>query len=333
MTGGCATNPARTIGLLFIAFALTAAVPLPSAAQDDLGRGRITGQVADAAGGPVAGARVVAKSLKGSSQLETVTDKRGHFAIAGLGSGVWRVTVSKDGYVNTASEVNVTQLKSGPPIALTLEKLAGVQGLQADSSALSLIDKGNALIDQGDYDGAVAMFTEFQGKYPDVYQTRLNIATAYLKKGDLDRSAAEFKGVLDTVLRVRGDYKNDKATAIRALAGLGELAVKQGDMAAAQKYFSEALAISPEDESAAYNVGELLFSNQKSDEAVKYLELAIQIKKGWPKPYYKLGFVYLNKGDYAKSLEYFNKFIALDPTNPEIPNVKNVVAAIEKIKK
>jgi tetratricopeptide (TPR) repeat protein len=91
--------------------------------------------------------------------------------------------------------------------------------------------------------------------------------------------------------------------------------------------------LSPEDEAAAYNVGNILFSNQKVDEAIEYFNLAARIKSGWPKPYYKLGFAYLNKGDYAKALESFNKFITLDPENPEIATVKNIVATIEKIKK
>jgi tetratricopeptide (TPR) repeat protein len=323
----------KEIGLLLTVLTMTAVVPLVLAAQDNLGRGRITGQVVDQAGVPVEGAKVVAESLQGTGKLDALTDKKGHFAIAGLGTGRWRVTAGKEGYVNAFSELNVAQLKANPPVALTIQKLAGVQGLQADKASLSLVDKGNALLDQGDYDGAIAVFTEFQGKYPDVYQIRLNIATAYLKKGDADRAEAEFKGILDKILQVHGDYKNEKATSIRALSGLGELAVKKSDMAAAQKYFSDALAVSPEDEAAAYNVGEMLFSNQKSDEAIKYFELAIQIKKDWPKPYYKLGFVYLNKGDYAKSLECFNKFITLDPQNSETPNVKNVMAAIEKMKK
>jgi tetratricopeptide (TPR) repeat protein len=77
----------------------------------------------------------------------------------------------------------------------------------------------------------------------------------------------------------------------------------------------------------------VLFSHQEVDEAIKYFELSIQIKKDWSKPYMKLGYVYLNKGDYNKSLEYFNKFIEMDPENPEVPTVKNIVAMLEKMKK
>lgn len=109
--------------------------------------------------------------------------------------------------------------------------------------------------------------------------------------------------------------------------------LKKGDFQTAQKQFSQALEISPQDEVAAYNVGEVFFSNQQIDEAIRYFELAIQIKKDWSKPYLKLGYVYLNKGDFTKSLEYFNAFLQMDPENPEAAQVKNVIAAIEKMKK
>jgi tetratricopeptide (TPR) repeat protein len=316
--------------LLMVLLAATGAV---TSAQVNLGRGRITGQVVNDAGNPVEGAKIVAQSLQGSAKLESVTDKKGHFAVAGLGTGAWRVTASLPGYADAGVDMNVAQLRPNPPLTLTVRKLTAAQELRADKAALDLLDQADALIDQGNYDGALALLQEFQAKYPDLYQVRLNVATAYMKKGETDRAQAEFKAVLETIRQTRGDFTKDKATAVRALSGLGELAVKKGDLEAGQGYFGQALALSPEDAGAAFNVGEILFSNQRVDEAIKYYELALEIKKDWPKPCYKLGFVYLNKGDYAKSIVYFNRFVALDPANPEVPSVKNIIATIEKMKK
>lgn len=56
-------------------------------------------------------------------------------------------------------------------------------------------------------------------------------------------------------------------------------------------------------------------------------------EKDWPIPYMKLGYVYLNKGDFDKSLEYFNKIIEIDPENPEVTQVKNIIVTIEGMKK
>lgn len=317
----------------FLAAAVLTAASPALYAQENLGRGRITGQVMDETGQPVAAARIAVQNLRGSTRLEGISDKKGHFAIAGMGTGEWRVTAVMTGYLDSFVEMHVSQLKANPAITLTLKKVVGGLGLQADRSSLESVDRGNALLGEGKFDEAIVLFEEFLRKYPDVHQIHLNLGGACLKKGDLDRAEAEFKAVLDKIAETQGDLQKDKGTAARALSGLGEVALKREDLEAGGKFFSEALALSPEDEKAAYNVGEIFFSNQKTDEAIRFFELAVRINKDWPKPYYKLGFVHLNKGEYAKSLEYFKTFIALDPENPEVPNVRNIIAAIEKMKK
>ena len=329
----CHLRRACPASIFIVVLLVAALVPLVQGGQDNLGRGRISGRVVDAAGGPVEGATITAQSLEGNAKLDGKTDKKGNFAIIGLGTGTWRIMAAKPGYLEASVEMGIAQLKANPPINFKLQKLTGVEELRADKSALSAIDKGNQLAQQGDFDGAIAVFREFLAEYPELYPVRLNIAEALLNKGDADGAEAEYKGLLERILQVHGDYAKDKSTAVRALSGLGETALKTGDLEAGRTYLSQALDLSPEDEAAAYNVGDILFSNQKVDEAIEYFQLAARIKSSWPKPYYKLGFAYLNKGDYAKALESFNKFIALDPENPEIPTVKNIVATIEKIKK
>ena len=318
---------------LIIAAIIVAVFNLPLAAQDDLGKGRISGTVADDNGAPLEGALIVAQSLRSETKLEGRSDGKGKFAIAGLGTGNWRIIASKDGYGSSSLDMSIRQLAGNPPIAFTLKKVSDAAAVASDKEALSLLDQGNVLITQENYDQALLVFQEFQGKYPEIYQVHLNIGTCYLRKGDLDKAEAEFKLVLDKTLETHGDLKKDAEVSLRASTGLGEVSLLRGDFDAAQKHFAQALDISPQDQAAAYNVGELLFSNQKIDEAIRYLELAIQIKKDWSKPYLKLGYVYLNKGDFAKSLENFNAFIKLDPENPEVPQVKNMIDTIEKMKK
>lgn len=303
------------------------------AAQEEIGRGRITGTVTDEAGAPLEGALVVAQSTRSETKLEGRSDDKGRFAIAGLGTGSWRVTASIDGYQGSSVEMSVRQLSQNPPISFTLKKLSGMAAFAADKEALALFDRGNTLLSQGNYDEALQMFEDFAAKHPEIYQVHLNIGTCYLKKEELEKAESEFKLVLDKVMETHGDLKTDADASLRASTGLGEVFLRRGDFEAAQKYLAQAVDISPQDEAAAYNVGELLFSNQKIDEAIRYLELATQIKKDWPKPYMKLGYVYLNKGDFAKALENFNTFLTLDPGNPEAAQVKSIIETIEKMKK
>ncbi len=302
-------------------------------AQEEIGKGRISGTVTDETGQPLEDVLIVVESYKTKKKLEGLSDKKGHFAVAGMGTGFWRVTASKKGYSSSYVDMNVSQLRRNPPITFTLKKMSGYAALMADEESFQLFDKGNNLIKEEKYDEALEVIKEFLTKYPEIYQAHLNIGSCYLKKGELDKAEAEFKLVLDKTIETQGDYKKDAATTLRALTGLGELFIRKEDFETAQKYFSQALEVSPEDEVAAYNVGEVFFSHQKIDDAIKYFELAIKIKKEWPKPYLKLGYAYLNKGDFEKSLEFFRKFIEIDPNNPEVPNVKNIIAAVEKMKK
>jgi len=329
------TRDSRSVAVLAaavgIAFAVATAAAPPLGGQENIGRGRITGLVVDESGQPIVAAKIVVQNLQGSTKIEGISDKKGRFAVAGMGTGRWRVTATLQGYADSSIDMPISQVRPNPAVTLTLKRTGGAAGFQADPESLAAIDRANALEAEGKLDEAIAVFGGFLGKYPDVYQVRANLGGARLKKGDLDGAEADFRAVLEKT--GTGGLAKDKVSAARALTGLGEVALKREDLETAVRSFSDALALSPEDEAAAYNVGEILFSNQKTDEAIPYFELAIKIKKDWPKPYHKLGFVYLNKGDYAKSLEYFKAFITLDPGNPEVPNVKNVMDAIEKLKK
>jgi tetratricopeptide (TPR) repeat protein len=304
-----------------------------AAPQENLGRGRITGSVLDEKGNPLEGAKVAVVSLTSKSRMDAVTDAKGRFVAGGMGTGAWRITATKDGYAPEALEITVSQLKQNPPSIINLKKLVGAEALLADKDSSALFDKGNQLYAQGSYDEAIKVFGEIIAKYPEIYHVHLNLGANYLKKGDLDKAQSEFQLVLDKTIQTLGTYQKDTGASFRAFSGLAEIALKRNDFEAAQKNFRQALEISPLDQTAAYNVGEIFFSNQKIDEAIKYFEMAIQIKKDWSKPYNRLGVVYLNKGDFPKALEYFNKFVEMDPANPEVPNAKAMIAAIDKIKK
>ncbi len=317
----------------FLAAALAAAAVPATGSQENIGRGRITGLVVDEAGQPLEGARIVVQIVDGKTALEGISDKKGRFAVAGLGTGRWRITATLTGFADSSVEMPISQVRPNPAVTLTLKMAGGPAGLQADAESLAMIDRGNALEAEGRFDEAIALFEGFLEKYPDVYQVRANLGGARLKKGDIDGAEADFKAVLDKSGGAAGELVKDKGSAARALTGLGEVALKRDDLASAGRFFSEALELAPEDEAAAYNVGEILFSNQKTEDAIRFFELAVKINKDWPKPYYRLGFAHLNKGDYAKSLECFKTFIALDPDNPEVANVKNIMAAVEKMKK
>lgn len=316
------------VGICFCLFCTAPSV----SAQEGLGKGRITGTVLDEQGNPIEGALIVLENVY-NTKLNSSSDKKGHFAISGMGTGAWTLTATKDGYTTSSQQINVRQLRRNPPLEIILKKLTGTAAFLSDDQTMDLFSQAEILMKQEKYAEALDIYLAMLEKHPDIYQTHLNIGYCYLKQGDLDKAEAEFALVLKKIKEVHGDLHKDKVTALAALSSLGTIYLQKEDFQKAQDYFTQSLELSPEDPAAAYNVGEIFFSNQRIDDAIKYFELAIQIDESWQAAYLKLGYVYLNNAEYDKSIENFNKFIQLDPNNPEVPNVRRMIEAIEKLKK
>jgi tetratricopeptide (TPR) repeat protein len=205
--------------------------------------------------------------------------------------------------------------------------------LFADKKFSEMYEKGDLLLKEKKYDEALKAFGKLKEKYPETYQIHLDIGTCYLRKKEFDNAEQEFRLVLDRIEEAHGDYNADKQSSSKAFARLGESSLLQKDLDKALEYFDQSLEISPDDELAAYNVAQLLFSRRKIDDAIKYYEMAANINKDWSMPYMRLGYAYLNKGDFTKAIEYFNKFVTMDPENPKTPQVKQKISDLEKMKK
>ncbi|MBM3284875.1 MAG: carboxypeptidase regulatory-like domain-containing protein, partial [Candidatus Aminicenantes bacterium] len=106
----------------FLALVLASASP-EALAQAGRGKGRVQGLVLDEEGKPVISAKVVLELLSGErTQFEATTDKNGGWALIGLGSGNWKVTVSAEGYIPTTTTIPVSQIEKNPKVVLKLKK-------------------------------------------------------------------------------------------------------------------------------------------------------------------------------------------------------------------
>jgi tetratricopeptide (TPR) repeat protein len=319
------------VGLAF--FATLAAASDPGA-QENLGRGRLTGKVMDEGKRPLEGVRVVAQSLTAlGTKLEARTDGKGGFVIGGLGTGLWRLIASQSGFLDAAQDVDVHQLRPNPPVVLVLKNIVvAVPADETRKAAEDVLARGNELLAAERYAEAREQLESFLRANPEAYPVRLQIGQCGLKLGELDQAETDLKILLDKILEKSGSYDKEAALAAQALAGLGEAAVKRDDIETGMAFFRQALDISPANELLAYNVAEILFANQKTDEAILYYLMAIRIRAEWPKPFHKLGIAYLNKGDFARALEYLRKFVAMDPQSPAAAEARQTIAAVEKIK-
>lgn len=301
-------------------------------AQAGRGKARISGVVKDEEGNGIKSAKIVIQFLEDEQVVrETTVDKKGEWAIIGLGTGTWRVTASAEGYISVYKDVDIHQLERNPKITLTLKKTKkSDQAMIEDEASLDLLEKTNQLFIEKKYDEAIALLQQFLEINPNVYQASINIGDCYREKGELEKAIEEYNKALE---RAKKDELMGKEMTAKALARIGECYMRKEDFETAQDYFKLSIESYPENEILAYNVGEIYFSNQKTDEAIHYFELSTQIKPDWGPPYLKLGYAFLNKGDYEKAKLNLNKFLELEPESPEAPTVKNMVDYLEKIKK
>jgi tetratricopeptide (TPR) repeat protein len=308
--------------LLFFTFVLY------TAGQTSRGKGRLSGEVVDQEGNPVVGAKVVIEYIgDDTAEHDSTTDKRGNFGFIALGTGRWKITATMDGYIPTAIEVYVRQLERNPKVTITLQKLqASDRPLVENEESFEFLDKGNDLYEEGKYKEALLAYEEFLTLNPKAYQVRLNLYNCFRELGEYDKAREQCNLVLESVST---DETAGKEMAAKALAGIGECYLKEGDIENARKYFEQSINTYPENELTAYNVGEIFFANQKLDEALKYFTIAKDIKPDWSDAYYKIGLVYLNLANYDEAKVNLEKFLTLEEDTERAASVKNILKQLK----
>ena len=296
--------------------------------QAGRGSARLGGSVLDKDGKPVQGAKVTAKfDQAGGSTFETVTDKRGDWGFIGVGTGSWIVTATAQGYLPVTVSAYTRQLDKNPKVVIKLEKQAAGSGVVQDETTFQVLEEGNAFFNDGKYDTALMMYEEFMSKNPGAYQVLLNIGDCYREKGEYDTAIQKYNQLIE---HTATDATMGKNMGAKGLAAIGLCFLKKGNIAEAQDYFKRSIEMAPQDENLPYNVAEIYFSNQQIDDAIRYFEMATQIKPDWPDPYYRLAFAYLNKGDNPKAIENLEKFIKLEPETARTTQAKSILEAIKK---
>ena len=79
-----------------------------------------------------------------------------------------------------------------------------------------------------------------------------------------------------------------------------------------------------------FEMGEQLLENDELENAIRCFYLVTQQKSDWSAPYLKLGYAYFNLGNNQKALEYFKKFLELDPKSPEALTIKEMVEILKE---
>lgn len=293
---------------------------LPAAAQT----GRVGGTVKDGNGQPIKGATVVADNPQSSpSSFTATTDDKGRFSIIGLRSGTWKITASAPGFNPSGGSVPVRTIGApNPPVDIVLQPGGGPTGALAGVNAKELqgeLAKAEELMNQQQYDAAIAAYNAILAKAPALTMINLQIGRAHRQKKEYDQALAIYKKALEA------EPTND-----RVKIEIGMTNLEKGDFAAAEAALAEAAQSVSANKEVFYALGEVKFAKGDTDEAMKAYQRAVDTDPNWGKPLFKMGLGKLQKGDTKGAIEMMEKVIAVDPSSQEGAQAK---ALIEQLKK
>jgi tetratricopeptide (TPR) repeat protein len=297
-------------------------------AQAGQGRGRLNGTVLDPAGKAIAKATITLEFENAGKKFETTTNDKGEWALIGLGTGRCNIIVVADGFLPVTQQVTVSQLNRNPQINIVLQIDLEKKARLKDEAAVGQLEQGNNLFNERKYQEALAVFNQFSVDNPTIYQIYLNIGDCYREMQDYKNAIQNYETTIE-----KAKANADTVIQAKGVASIGEIYLRQNDFKTSQEYFKKSLDLNPKDEVLAYNVAEIYFNNQKVDDAITYYALATQIKPDWGTPFLKLGYAYLNKADYDKAIESFNKFLQVEPNSDQAPVVQAVIDSLKKMKK
>jgi tetratricopeptide (TPR) repeat protein len=285
-----------------------------SLAQEWRGMGRVAGKVTDESGAAVEGAEVIA--TMGEGRFAAKTNRKGDWAIGGLGRGEWALDFSKDGYEKRSISVGVSDSARVPPIAIVLKKAAPVVDPNAEIKVE--LEKAGQLLKSGKHAEARGAYEALLAKYPEAYQLHPLIARTYSAENQHDKAVehlqtalakqpdnVEWKLLLGSELAVAGKPDEAKAT----LASIDESMIK--------------------DATPYLNIGISLYNANQPKEAQAYFDKAVTQFPKEADGYYYRGLTHLQLGNNDAAKTDMTKFVELAPNAPEAEMAKKILAQLK----
>lgn len=168
---------------------------------------------------------------------------------------------------------------------------------------------GNALLDQGKTDEAIAHFEQAIQIKPDHAEAHYNLANALVRKGRSDDAIVHYQRALE--------LKPDDP---KTHCNLGIAYLQKGDVDDAIAQLQITLQLKPDDLVVRNNLGNALFQKGKLDEAIAQFQQILQLKPDDPKAWCNLGIAFLQKGNTDEGIANLRKALQLEPDNAVIWN-------------
>ena len=192
----------------------------------------------------------------------------------------------------------------------TLTNLTGAAGnnsapITSGDSVVSLIEKGNALEEQGRPSEAMECYEAAVRADPRSARGHLNRGNVLLASARIDEARAAYQLAIACDPRYAAAYFN-----------LGNLNYRAGEFEQALRHYADAIRIKPDFADAFVALGNALADLGRNAEALESYQRALAISPNCAGVHFNLGLLAMNKGELAEAAERYKEAVALGTTNP-----------------
>ncbi len=321
--------------------ALAIAALLAVSATPGWAQGRVRGVVLDEKGGRVAGATVQLRAVDFDNQVTLTTNDRGEFDSKDLSSGVYQVTVTKDGMSMEAQRTRTTRsIKPEMKFALsTMAPPPTLEGLNlppqnreptaAMKAQMELTKNAAGALEAykaGRYEEASTALAALVVKLPECADCYMMLGRSYLalekpkEAEEAFKKSAEVYPTVEAWTQLTQLYSRQKRTdealeASRKASDVArDLARQQAEQAAGTSN-SKIEIIGPSvTGDTMYNEGVVLFEAGRYAEARDRLAAATKERDVLPVAHYLLGLSHTNLGEFPQARQAFQTYLKLAPS-------------------
>jgi tetratricopeptide (TPR) repeat protein len=178
----------------------------------------------------------------------------------------------------------------------------GVNEQTVPQSAGTFLDRGIMFASRGEYDLAIADFTEAIKLNPNSVTAYNNRGYSYYMMNNYDLAIADFNQAINLDINYAISYHNR-----------GSIYDSKGDYDRAITDFNQAIRLEP-NKAISYSGRGLAYSNKgEQDKAITDLNRAIQLDPNFAMAYHNRAFAYFGKGNHDQVIADTSQSIRLDP--------------------
>jgi tetratricopeptide (TPR) repeat protein len=236
------------------------------------------------------------------------------------------VLIEKDGFQTSEGQIKVDEYSVAQPVRVRLNPAqaqapaaAQPTGPTPGQEAVSAIEKGNSLLQSGQYAAARAEYEKAIAKlepanHPPILR---GIARTYYEEKKTDQAVETLKKALE--------IKPDDVESLRLISNL---LVAQGKEPEAQAYMARLPQGETVDPDTLLNLGIKAYNEGKLEDALKQFDRVVKENPQLANAYYyrALAYVGLNKSAEAKA--DFQKVLEIDPKHPKAAEVKEFISSL-----